>query len=151
MSIGQLQNLLRAFRGEKSTGDDNGTLLEELFVILLSRATSADTNIAPSEIETVQRVYKEVFGNEIETSVIRTAAKSEIFEQTPLESYVKAAGKKLSSNDKQLICRSMLKVMAADERHSPMEIDFFNTMVKALDMTPAEIAGFVSVDGSQPE
>ncbi len=99
MITGRLHNLLNVFRGEKISDKDYRALFEELFVTLLSRATSADTNIAPSEIETVQRVYKKVFGEEIETSVIRTAAKSEIFEQTPLESYVKAAGKKQNGGE----------------------------------------------------
>lgn len=143
MSDGPLKSLLNVFRGDKSKGDDDGTVLEELLVTVLARATYADSNIAPDEIETIQQVYQQAFGKSIEPSAIRTAARSDMFEETPLMSYVKAAGRKLSGKDKYLVCNSLRQVMAADERLAHNEIDFFNQVINALDMTPAEIAGLV--------
>ena len=143
MGDGRLQSLLNVFRGKESTDEDYDAYFEELFVTVLARATSADTNIEPREIKTVQQLYEEVFDKELESGAVRTAAKSEIFETTPFETYVKTAGKKLKSTDKHLLCRSVLQVMAADDRHSQMEIDFFNQVINGLDMTPAEIVGFL--------
>ncbi len=143
MTESPLQSLLNVFRGDKGKSNDDGELSEQLFLSVLARATSADTNIAPIEIKTVQQLYEEVFGEKLEASAVRTAAKSEIFEKTPLESYVKAAARKLSSTNKQVICRSLQRVLVADGRLGEWEIDFFNQMINALDMTPAQIAGLV--------
>ena len=141
MSIRGLENLLRIFKGESSDGRDKDTLLEELFLTVLGRAISSDSNIAALEIETVQKLYKEASGKEVEAGDVRHAAQSEIFERNPLESYVKAARKELSNDDKQLICRSLQHLIAVDDHLNPLEIDFFNKMIGALDMTPAEIVG----------
>lgn len=138
MSISRLDNLIRFFKGESG---DKDTLLEELFLTVLGRATSSDTNIEATEIETVQALYKEAFGKEVEAGEVRHAAHSEIFEKTPLISYVKSASKQLSGDDKKLICSSLQKVMQIDGRVSPKEVDFFNDVVGALGATPAELVG----------
>ena len=147
MITGKLHNLLNVFRGNEISDEEKAVLLEEVFVTVAGRAVSADTNIDPKEIATVQRLYSETFGGEIEAGAVRSAANSELFETTPLESYVKAAGKKLSGGDKFIICDAVRHVVNADGRVGKWEIDFFNQMATALNMTPAEIAGLVNKSG----
>ncbi len=147
MITAKLQNLLSVFRGNEISDEEKAVLLEEVFVTVAGRAVSADTNIDPKEIAMVQRLYTETFGGEIEAGVVRSAANSELFETTPLESYVKAAGKKLSGEDKFIICDAIKHVVNADGRVGKWEIDFFNQMATALNMTPAEVAGLVNKSG----
>ena len=147
MISGRLHNLLNVFRGGTLLPEDQEELLEEVFVTVLGRAVSADTNINPAEVEAVQRLYQERFGESIEASAVRSAANSELFETTPLVSYVKAAGKNLSPADKFLIMDSIKHVVRADERVGKWEIDFFNQIANALNMTPAEIAGLAEEAG----
>jgi uncharacterized tellurite resistance protein B-like protein len=147
MITGRLHNLLNVFRGGTLSPEDREELLEEVFVTVLGRAVSADTNINPTEVAAVQRLYEDRFGETIEASAVRSAANSELFETTPLVSYVKAAGKNLSTADKLLIVDSIKHVVRADERVGKWEIDFFNEIVTALNMTPAEIAGLVEEGG----
>ena len=147
MITGKLHTLLNVFRGGEISAEDKAVLFEEVFVTVTGRAVSADTNINPAEVETVQRIYKEVFGEDIQASTIRSAANSELFETTPLENYVKAAGKKLTGADKYVICDAMTQVVNADGKVGKWEIDFFNQMATAMKMTPAEIAGLVNKTG----
>ncbi len=140
MSIGALDNLLSFFKGGSDSGNKD-ELMEELFVTVLGRATSSDTNIDESEIEAVQQIYQETFGKPIEAGEVRRAAHSEIFEKTPLQSFVRSASKKLESDDKKLISTSLQRVMGADGRMSPKEVEYFNVIISALNMTPAELVG----------
>ena len=146
MITGGLHHLLNVFRGGELAPEDRAVLLEEVFVAVAGRAVSADTNINPREVETVQRLYKRAFGGEIAASAVRSAANSELFETTPLVSYVKAAGRRLSGEDKHLICDSVREIITADGRVGKWEIDFFNQMADALRMTPAQIAGLFQQD-----
>ena len=141
MSIGRLSSLLGLFKGDSTAGKDKQTVLEELYLTVLGRATSSDTNIDPDEIEEVRKLYSSAFGKEVEAGEVRLAANSEIFESTPLESYVKAAQKVLDTKDKQLIADGIKQVIGADGRTSPREAEFFNQMVAALNMTSAELVG----------
>ena len=47
MGDGRLQSLLNVFRAKEGTDEDYDAYFEELFVTVLARATSADTNIEP--------------------------------------------------------------------------------------------------------
>ncbi|MFN3231876.1 MAG: TerB family tellurite resistance protein [Alphaproteobacteria bacterium] len=142
MSIGALDNLMNFFKGgSNDTPEQKAALMEELFVTVLGRATSSDTNIDEAEIEAVRQIYQETYGKPIEAGEVRRAAHSEIFEKTPLQSFVRSASKRLDSEDKKLISRSLQQVMGADGRLSPKEVEYFNNVISALNMTPAELVG----------
>lgn len=147
MVTGRLHNLLNVFKGNEISPEEQEQLFEEVFVTVTGRAVSADTNIHPNEIAMVQQIYKEVFEKEIEAGAVRSAANSELFETTPLESFVKAAGKKLTGVEKYMICDSIKHVVNADGKVGKWEIDYFNQIATALKMTPAEVAGLVDKSG----
>jgi len=146
MEIGKLETLWRFFGGDTSAEDPETRtqLLKEVMVMVLSRAAASDSNIRGVEVETVQRVFMDAFESEISAADIRTAAKSELYETTPLESYLRRASTRQNSSEKQLIVRALGNVIEADQKVGPFEVEYFNMVATALQLTPAEIAGLSS-------
>ena len=72
------------------------------------------------------------------------AASSELYETAPLERYLRKVGQRIGIRERDLIVRALIDVFQADRRISDFEIDFFNTVADALNLTPAEIAGLTS-------
>ena len=58
MSISKLNGILKVFSGSETTPEEQAQLATEVMLMTLSRATSADSHINVSEVETVQRVLK---------------------------------------------------------------------------------------------
>jgi len=116
-------------------------LFRELFVLVLSRATDADAYTHPVEIQRVQDVVRAELGEELSDGEIRTAALSKLYESAPLEKYLADAALKLTSEQRYKILDALVQVMRADDRVSSREADFFNMVVNALRLTPADAAG----------
>ena len=125
--------------GQPSDAD----LFRELFVLVLSRSTDADSYSHPAEVASVQAVIKEELGEDMSAGDIRTAAASKIYESTPLRKMLAGAAPKLTVDQRRAIVQGLVTVMHADEVVSSREYDFFNMVVDALDMTPADVAGLV--------
>lgn len=136
VDFGAIKNLLNY-----SKDNEQQQLFRETVVMVLSRATSADSNIEPVEIQAVQSVLKEVLGEDISEADIRTAAASVVFEAQPLEKYLSSATRKLSSNERMLIMESLATVIRSDDLIRHFELDFFDRVANALKATPSEIAG----------
>jgi uncharacterized tellurite resistance protein B-like protein len=133
-------NKIRQLFGEAHSGADP-QLFRELFVLVLSRATDADSHTHPAEIASVQAVIKEQLDEDLSDAEIRTAALSKLYESAPLEKYLSDAALKLSDTQRRQILEGLVKVMHADERISSREADFFNMVVSALRLTAADAAG----------
>lgn len=140
MGIGRLERILNFVRGDGNDVDKSG-LTREAFLMVLSRATSADTNIEPVEVETVQKIYQDTFSEEISAGDVRTAAKSEIYETSPLEKSLRAISGQIDTTDRQLIVNSLDQIIRANGAVSPREVDFFNDVAEALNLSPAELVG----------
>ena len=140
MSRADFKNILRFLGGGEPTAEQRAELFKEVALMALARATSADTNIRPIEIETVQRILKDVAGAEIAQADIRVAAKSALFETKPLDRYLAGVGRKLSSAERATLLRALAEVIRSDERISHFETDYFDMVATALKATPSEIA-----------
>ncbi len=142
-------NILKFILGGDPTPEERKLLFKEAAFMALARATSADTNIQPVEVETVQRVLKKVTGEEVTLSNIRVAARSDLFEKQPLEKYLSGVGGKLEAGQRVAILHSLGEVIRSDERISLFETHYFDMVANALKATPSEIAGLVA-DSPQP-
>ena len=104
--------------------------------------TRADLTIDAVEIDTVSQYVKAVTGASISDATIRVAASSEIFEKAPLAKQLQRISKYLSSAHRLTIVQGLAQVISSDGNVSDNETEFFNTLVKALNLTPAELFGF---------
>jgi len=141
MGLLEFGNILRFICEGEPSAEEKRELFRETALLALARATSADTHIDNVEVETVQAILRDVIGEEISVADIRTAAKSELFEKEPLESYLSGVAKKLDVGDRITILRCLGDVIRSDERISQYETDYFDTVAQALKATPSEIAG----------
>lgn len=133
-------NKIRQLFGQ-APGEADPQLFRELFVLVLSRATEADSHTHPVEIATVQAVIKEDLGEDLSDSEVRTAALSKLYESAPLEKYLADAASKLNDEQRRMIVGGLVRVMRADDRISSREADFFNMVVASLRLTAADAAG----------
>ena len=144
MAIIDLGIVKTIFGGSAPSPEQQKDLFKEVLVMTLARAASADSNTQPCEVETVQRVLKDVTGDEISLADIRVAAASELFERAPLEKYLSSVASSLKSQDRATIAQSLAQVIKSDVTVGEQETAFFNTVVTALDISPAELAGLNS-------
>jgi uncharacterized tellurite resistance protein B-like protein len=144
MALSSLKGVMKIFGGGEPTPEEQAQLLKEVMLMTLARATSADSNIKEIEVERVQEVLKERTGEEFPAPDIRVAAQSAIFERAPLDKYLSASGKKLEWQDRLAIAEALVDVIKSDDRVNEMEIDFFNSVADALEITPAQLMGLHS-------
>ncbi|MDH3645899.1 MAG: TerB family tellurite resistance protein [Gammaproteobacteria bacterium] len=139
-------NTLRSvFAKGAPTDIEQKQLLTEVALVTLARATSADANIHPVEIETVQKSLKEITGEEFSGADIRLAASSALFETAPLGKYLNRAARRLDSDDRVLIAQALEKVIRSDVRISPFESEFFDMVTNALRLSPSQLVGLKPV------
>ena len=144
MALSSLKGVLKIFGGGEPTPEEQAQLMKEVMLMTLARATSADSNIKDIEVERVQEVLKERTGEDFPAPDIRVAAQSAIFESAPLDKYLSASGKKLEWQDRLAIAEALVDVIKSDDRVNEMEIDFFNNVAEALELTPAQLMGLQS-------
>lgn len=145
MGIVDFSHIIEFFGGSGTVLDATAkkSLVEEVLLLTLSRATSADSNIGAIEVETVQKIILEMVGAEVSCKNIRVAAISDLYKEATLEKYLGNVAGSLDLADKQMILKSLSKVIEVDEKVSPLEVDFFNTVASALGLTPAQLTGLV--------
>jgi uncharacterized tellurite resistance protein B-like protein len=144
MAIIDLSNVLKIFGGGKDSPEQHKDLVKEVLLMTLSRASSSDSNTHPCEIATVQKVLKDVTGEDISAADIRVAAASELYERAPLEKYLSGVAPSLSRQDRVTVSNSLATVIKSDVKVNPQEAKFFNEVVAALGISPAEVAGLVA-------
>lgn len=142
MSI-EFSNILKFFGGGDPSPEEQEQLVKEALVMTLSRAVSSDANIAPCEVETVQAILKRETGDDISAADIRVAAKSELYEKAPLEQYLGNISRRVGEKDRARIARTLAEVIKSDVRVTSREVEFFNRMADALDLSPAALTGLV--------
>jgi uncharacterized tellurite resistance protein B-like protein len=140
MAIADLSSVLKIFGGSS----DDGTreeLFDEVLLMILARASSSDSNIHPVEIENIQKIMKRETGQDLSEADIRKAARPELYEAANLRKYLRSVQGKLETGDRVRIARAVADVIRSDSQISVLEIDFFNRVVEALHVTPAELVG----------
>jgi len=134
--------VLKVVRGlfAEPTAEEKKDLFKETLLLVLARATSADANIAPSEVTEVQAIYKREIGEEIEEKDVRIAALSENYRETSYESVLSKANSYIEYADKKRISDALKEILKADQRVNMMEVEFFNKTVSALGLEASDLS-----------
>ncbi len=143
MSIASLGNLLKIFNGARPTPEEKQALFKEAAIMTVARATASDMNIKEIEVETVQGIVSRITREDISSADVRMAANSKLFESAPLDKYLSKAGALLDVEDRLIIVRALAEVILSDKRISHAEVEFFNMVAGAFNLTPAELAGLI--------
>lgn len=143
MSIADLSNVLKIFRGTDLTPEEKKQLFREVLLMTLARASSSDANIAPVEVETVQAILEKTTGKDISAASIRVAAASDLYETASLEKFLSSCGRKLDATSRVTTVQALAEVIKSDTRVTSREVDFFDMVARALAVTPAELAGLI--------
>lgn len=144
MGIADLSNVLAIFRGGKSDPAKQKELFKEVLLMTLARASSADTAIHKIEVESIRGILKRETGEEFSVADVRKAARSDLYEDVPLAKYLGSVAKKLAPKDRVRIVQTLAEVIRSDTEISALEVDFFNSIAKALKATPAELMGITA-------
>ena len=143
MSITNLSHIKKLFgRGENP--EDTSELYKEMLLMTLARATRADLVTDNTEIAIVQKVLKDVIGEDVSSEEIRVAAASEVYETAPIEKHLERVGQQIDTSQRQSIVQALVDVFEADGKVTATEIDFFNMVVNTLKLSPAQIVGLVA-------
>lgn len=145
MSLIKFKSITRLVRRGKGKDKHKPELFQEVLLMVLARATRADTNVEKVEIAKVREVLKKQLGIDFSDAEIRTAASSAIFESQSLERYLSSATRKLDERERVIILASLASVIRSDEAVRVFELDFFDRVALALRASPSEIAGLISV------
>lgn len=141
MAIADLSNVLKIFSGSNLDSATQTELYKEVLLMVLARASSSDANIHEVEIESIQEIVKRETGSELSIQDVRKAARTELYETTPLSKYLSSASRDLADKDRIRVIQCLGEVIKSDTEVSVLEIDFFNMVAAALRVTPAEVAG----------
>jgi len=146
MAIADLSNVLKLFGGSDVSEDHVNELFEEVLLMTLARAADADVSIQHVEVESIQAILKQHTGKDFSSADIRVAARAELYAEATLVKYLRGAQKKLSDAQCSEVVQALAEVFRSDSTVSGLEVDFFNNVVGALDVTPAQIAGLSAGD-----
>ncbi len=143
MALVDLNHIKRLFSGKQGAAPAP-EVYRELLLMVLARATNADAYTHPAEVEVVQNVLEAHLGERIESSDVRIAARSAIYETTPLEKFIARVGPQLPISDRRAIINALIDVLKADERVAASEASYFNMVAAALQLDFADVAGLHS-------
>ena len=144
MAIADLKSVLKIFGGSDVSDADRSELYKEVLPMTLSRAADADINIQTVEIDRIREILKQHTGEDFSAGDIRIAARAELYAEATLRKYLKAVREKMANADRVDTMHALADVFRSDQEISVLEIDFFNRVAVALEVTPAEIAGLVA-------
>jgi len=144
MSIADLSTVLKIFSETELDVEHQKELFTEALLMTLARASSSDANIHAVEVESIQQIMQRETGAEVSTQDVRKAARTELYESTPLRKYLSSVRRQLSSVDRARIVSLLAEVVKSDTEISVLEVDFFNMVAEALRTTPAELAGLIA-------
>jgi uncharacterized tellurite resistance protein B-like protein len=144
MAFGNLGIVQKVF-GESSTSEKNqDELYKEVLLMTLAQASKSDANIHPLEIETIQKIMRRETGQDLTEADIRKASLSDMYESANLRKYLRRVQGQLNAENKITILRALVDVIKSDTEINVLEIDFFNRVVDALRITPAEQFGLTA-------
>ncbi len=146
MAIADLKNVLKIFGGADYSDDQQNELFKEVLLMTLARAADADINIQPAEIERIQEILQENTGESFSSADIRVAAREELYAEATLRKYLGSVRKKMTDENRAKTVQALADVFRADSNIGVLEIDFFNGVANALQVTPSQIAGLVAGD-----
>lgn len=134
-------NVLKVFKESRPSKKEAESLFKEVLVMTLSRATSSDSHIDDDEVETVAKILCRETGEEISAAQIQVAAKSELFEQRPIERYLSKVRDKLSTAHRIRVIECLAEVIRSDVKVRRSELRFFDRVAGALEIRAHQLAG----------
>lgn len=146
MAIADLTNVLKIFSGSDVSEAERKDLFEETLLMTLARAANADVAIQNVEVESIQAILKKHTGKDFSKADVRIAAREELYAEATLVKYLRRAEKGLSEVHCTEIVQALIELFRSDQTVSALEVDFFNNVVTALNVTPAQIAGLTAGD-----
>jgi uncharacterized tellurite resistance protein B-like protein len=147
MSIRNLSHIKKFF-GHVDSPEEKHELYKEILLMTLARAPRADLVTDNAEVEIVQKVWLDVIGEEVESKDVRIAASSELYETAPIDKYLARVGPQIEIAERQSIVKALIAVFEADGIVTASEIEFFNMVVDALKLTPAQTVGLMVHNGT---
>ena len=144
MAIADLTNVLKIFGGSDVGEEKQKDLFEETLLMTLARAANADVSIQNAEVESIQAILKKHTGKDFSQADIRVAARAELYAEATLVKYLRRAEKGLKEQHCSEIVQALVELFRSDMNVSALEVDFFNNVVNALNVTPAQIAGLTA-------
>ena len=144
MAIADLSNVLKIFSGSNLDSATQKELYQEVLLMVLARASSSDANIHEVEIESIREIVQRETGSDLSAQDVRKAARTELYETTPLSKYLSTASRDLADQDRIRVIQLLAEVIKSDTEVSVLEVDFFNMVAAALRVTPAEVAGLTA-------
>lgn len=146
MAIADLKNVLSIFGGSGDTETEQSELFKEVLLMTLARAANADINIKTVEVDRIREILKSHTGDDFSAADVRVAAREELYAESTLRKYLGSVRRKMADKDRVATVEALADVFRSDKSISVLEIDFFNRVVAALEVTPAETAGLVAGD-----
>lgn len=136
MSIKSLLTFKNLF-GELSQ-DQESALFADLLYMVLAGAAKADFNIEARETTRISAIIKEKSGRDVTHADIKTSAEIDLSADDIVKN-VRMASNRLSLASRQELLDSMVEVFHSDGSIGPLEQDYFNRVVRALDLSPAQM------------
>lgn len=146
MAIADLKNVLKIFGGSDVSEEQQNELFKEVLVMTLARAADADINIQTVEVDRIREIIKDHTGEDCSAADIRVAARAELYAEATLRKYLASVRKKLAVKDRVDTVHALADVFRSDKNVSVLEVDFFNGVAEALEVSPAQVAGLVAGD-----
>jgi len=146
MAIADLKSVLKIFGGADVSEEERNELYKEVLLMTLARAADADINIQTVEVDRIREILQEHTGQEFSAGDIRVAARAELYAEASLRKYLSSVHGKMADKDRVNTIHALADVFRSDASISVLEVDFFNGVAEALQVTPAEIAGLTVGD-----
>ncbi len=141
MAFGNLRRVLQLFGRSSTSEKTRDEFYKEVLMMTLAEASRADANVHPLEIETIQKIMRRETGQDLTEADIRVASRLDIYGSANLRKYLRRARVQLDAENKATILQALIDVIKSDTKVNVLEIDFFNRVIKALRMSPAEQQG----------
>lgn len=146
MAIADLKNVLNIFGGAEVSEEQRSELFKEVLLMTLARAADADINIQSVEVERIQEILKSHTGEDFSSADIRVAARAELYAEATLRKYLSSVRSKLTDGQRSETIQALGDVFRSDSSVSVLEVDFFDRVATALQVSPSQIAGLVAGD-----
>lgn len=146
MAIADLKNVLKIFGGSDCSEEEKDRLFKEVLLMTLARAADADINIQTVEVDRIREILQAHTGEEFSAADIRVAARAELYAESTLRKYLAGVREKMRDAHRVETVHALADVFRSDKSVSVLEVDFFNGVVDALKVSPAEVAGLSAGD-----
>lgn len=132
MSIKSFLTFKNLFGG--LSDEQEQSLFAETLYMVLAGAANADLNTERVETTRIAKILKEKLDLEVSHADIKAKAELDLSDRSVITKNVRSASQHLSVPRRQEILDSMTEVFRSDGSIGPLERDYFNQIVAALEL-----------------